>query len=99
MIFAIGRALAPLWPPIPIPIAVTMIDQDEPPRVFLELVTANYFDTLGLHPALGRFFLPDEDAKPGAATVAVLGYSAWQSRFGGNPHIVGQTVKLNNVPF
>lgn len=81
------------------PTTVTMIDQDEPRRVFMELVTANYFDTLGLHPSLGRFFLPDEDAKPGAAAVAVLGYSAWQSRFGAIPDIVGKTIKLNNVPF
>jgi len=81
------------------PTAVTMIDQDEPRRVFMELVTANYFDTLGLHPSLGRFFLPDEDAKPGAAAVAVLGYSAWLSRFGAIPDIVGKTIKLNNIPF
>jgi predicted permease len=81
------------------PMAVTMIDKADPHRVFMELVTANYFDTLGIHPYLGRFFLPDEDAKLGAAPVAVLGYAAWQSRFGGEPDIVGRTIKLNDVPF
>jgi predicted permease len=81
------------------PMAVTMIDKADPHRVFMELVTANYFNTLGIHPYLGRFFLPDEDAKPGAAPVAVLGYAAWQSRFGGEPDIVGRTIKLNDVPF
>jgi predicted permease len=81
------------------PMAVTMIDKADPHRVFMELVTANYFNTLGIHPYLGRFFLPDEDAKPGAAPVAVLGYAAWQSRFGGEPDIVGGTIKLNDVPF
>jgi predicted permease len=81
------------------PMAVTMIDKADPHRVFMELVTANYFNTLGIHPYLGRFFLPDEDAKPGAAPVAVLGYTAWQSRFGGEPDIVGRTIKLNDVPF
>jgi MacB-like periplasmic core domain len=45
------------------PLAVTMIDKNEPHRVFMELVTANYFNTLGLHRSQGRFFLPDEDAK------------------------------------
>jgi predicted permease len=81
------------------PMAVTMTDKAGPHRIFMELVTANYFDTLGIHPYLGRFFLPDEDAKPGAAAVAVLGYSAWQSRFGGIPDIIGQTIKLNDIPF
>jgi predicted permease len=81
------------------PMAVTMIDKADPHRVFMELVTANYFNTLGIHPYLGRFFLPDEDAKPGAAPVALLGYAAWQSRFGGEPDIVGRTIKLNDVPF
>lgn len=81
------------------PMAVTMIDKTEPHRVFMELVTANYFSTLGLRPSLGRFFLPDEDAKPGAAPVAVLGYAAWQNRFGATPDILGRTIKLNNAPF
>src|SRR6266581_689540 len=81
------------------PMAVTLIDKAEPHRIFMELVTANYFQTLGIHPYLGRFFLPDEDAKPGAAAVTVLGYSAWQSRFGGASDIVGRTIKLNGTPF
>ena len=65
----------------------------------MELVTSNYFNTLGIHPFLGRFFLPDEDAKPGAGAVVVLGYAAWQSRFGGASDILGRTIKLNNIPF
>ncbi len=81
------------------PMAVTMTDKAEPHRIFMELVTANYFDTLGIHPYLGRFFLPDEDAKPGADPVAVLGYSGWRSRFGGVPDIIGRTIKLNDIPF
>jgi predicted permease len=81
------------------PMAVTMTDKAEPHRIFMELVTANYFQTLGIHPYLGRFFVPDEDAKPGAAAVAVLGYSAWQSRFAGVPDIIGRTIKLNELPF
>ena len=80
------------------PMAVTMIDKSEPHRVFMELVTGNYFTTLGLHPSFGRFFLPDEDSKPGEGAVVVLGYAAWQSRFGGAADIVGRTIKLNNVP-
>ena len=81
------------------PMAVTMTDKDQPHRVFAEIVTANYFEALGLHPFLGRFFLPSEDTTPGAAPVAVLGYTAWQSRFGGDPGILGRTIRLNETPF
>ncbi len=81
------------------PMAITMTDEREPRRIFVEVVTANYFDTLGLNPFMGRFFFSSEDTTPGAAAVAVLGYSAWQSRFGGAPDIVGRTIKLNNTPF
>jgi len=81
------------------PMAITMADEREPRRIFVEVVTANYFDTLGLNPFMGRFFFASEDAMPGTAAVAVLGYSAWQSRFGGAPDIVGRTIKLNNTPF
>jgi predicted permease len=81
------------------PMPVTMIDKAKPHRVFMELVTSNYFQTLGLRSYLGRFFLPDEDTKPGSAAVVVLGYSAWQSRFGGVSDIVGRTIKLNDTAF
>jgi predicted permease len=81
------------------PMAITMTDEGEPHRIFVEIVTANYFDTLGLRPFMGRFFFSSEDATPGVAAVAVLGYSAWQSRFGGASDIVGRTIKLNNTPF
>lgn len=81
------------------PMAVTMTDKEQPHRIFAEIVTANYFETLGLHPFLGRFFLPSEDTTPGAAPVAVLGYTAWQSRFGGDPNIFGRTIRLNETPF
>lgn len=64
------------------PMAVTMTDRNSPHRVFMELVSANYFDTLGIHPFMGRFFSAAEDSTPGAAPVVVLGYGAWQGRFG-----------------
>ncbi len=81
------------------PMAVTMTDRGVSHRIFMELVTANYFDTLGIRPAMGRFFSPNEDATPGAAPVAVLGYGAWQSRFGGVTDILGRTIKLNDTSF
>ncbi|HEX7123069.1 MAG TPA: ABC transporter permease [Gemmatimonadaceae bacterium] len=60
-----------------------------------ELVTDNYFQVLGVRPALGRTFTPEEMAGVGAAPVAVLSHGLWQSRFGGDPAIVGKTFRLN----
>jgi predicted permease len=68
-------------------------------RVFVELVTGNYFSTLGIRPAAGRFFLPEEAATPGARPVAVLNYGTWMSRFGGSTDIVGTTLRLNNLAY
>ncbi len=66
--------------------------------LFAELVTGNYFRTLGLAPSTGRFFVPEEDAPAGPA-VAVINYATWQTRFGGTPDILGRTLRLNDVVF
>jgi hypothetical protein len=71
----------------------------EPQRVFAQLVTGNYFDVLGVRPAAGRFFMPDEDRTRGAHPVAVLGYGLWQRRFGGRADAIGQVVSLNRRDF
>jgi len=62
-----------------------------------EFVTGNYFSTLGLPVAAGRYFLADEDGAPGAHPVAVMNYGTWQTRFGGAQDIVGTQLRLNNV--
>ena len=59
--------------------------------------TWQYFDVLGIHPELGRTFLPAED-KPGAADVVVLADSFWHDRFGGSPSILGQSIELDSKP-
>src|SRR5437764_1233802 len=59
---------------------ITWQDTGAPQRLFTELVTGNYFPTLGLAPAKGRFFLPEEDATPGTHAVAVMSYGTWQAR-------------------
>jgi predicted permease len=74
-------------------------DGEEPERVFAQLVTGNYFDVLGITPAAGRFFVPDEDRTPGTHAVAVIGHSLWQRRFGASPAVIGSTVTLNRQPF
>jgi predicted permease len=68
-------------------------------RVWGYSVSGNYFDVLGVKPALGRSFLPEEDATPDSHPVAVLSYNCWQRRFGGDPAIVGKIVQFNSRPF
>ncbi len=72
---------------------------DSPSRADVALVSGNYFDVLGVRPALGRAFSADEGARPGAATVAVISHGLWQGRFGGDPAVVGKTFSLRRVPF
>ena len=68
-------------------------------RVWGYLATGNYFDVLGVKPALGRFFHQGDDLRPGASPYAVLSYSAWQSRFGADSGIAGKTIRINRFPF
>ncbi len=63
------------------------------------LATANYFDVLGVKAFQGRTFLPDEDRKPGANTVAVISHSLWTREFGADPSVVGRTLILNGIGF
>jgi macrolide transport system ATP-binding/permease protein len=67
-------------------------------RVLTNYVSGNYFSALGLKPALGRFILPSEGDVPGADPVMVLGYSYWQTRFGGDAGIVGRKVSVDGHP-
>jgi predicted permease len=67
-------------------------------RVMTNYVTGNYFSALGLKPALGRLILPSEGDVPGADPVMVLSYSYWQTRFGGDPGIIGRKVSVDGQP-
>jgi putative ABC transport system permease protein len=62
-------------------------------------VSSNYFSVLGIKPLLGRFFLPEDDSTAGEHSVAVLSYQIWQSQFGGDPDIVGKSIRMNRVLF
>ena len=61
------------------------------------IVSANYFDAIGVHPILGRGFEPGEDSGQSAHPVAVISYQLWQRRFKGDPQIIGKTQRLNGV--
>jgi putative ABC transport system permease protein len=61
-------------------------------------VTQNFFETLGIQPALGRGFLPEED-RPDRWHVILLGHAFWVARFGANPNVLGTSLVLDDVPF
>jgi predicted permease len=62
------------------------------------IVSANYFDAIGVHPILGRAFQPGEDAGNNSHPVVVISYQFWRDRFKSDPRIVGKTQRLKNVP-
>src|SRR5713226_9056520 len=62
------------------------------------MVSANYFDAIGVHPVLGRGFARGEDVGRNAHPVTVISYQVWQDRFRGDPDIVGKTQMLNGLP-
>jgi ABC-type antimicrobial peptide transport system permease subunit len=62
-------------------------------------VTGNYFNMMGIKPALGRFLAPSDDVKVNGSQVAVLSYVCWKVRFSGDPNIIGKTVHLNKFPY
>ena len=68
-------------------------------RVRAELVSGNYFTTLGTRAARGRLLVPEDDGAPGANPVVVLSHGNWQSRFGADPGVVGKSVRIDGVPF
>jgi predicted permease len=70
---------------------------DRAERTTGSIVSANYFDAVGVHPILGRGFLPGEDVGSAAHPVVVISYQLWQRRFKGDPQIVGKTQRLNGV--
>ncbi len=72
----------------------TLLGRGEPQRVLTGVVSANFFEVLGVKPLLGRTFLPGED-EPGTEPILVLTYEYWQGKQGGDPDIVGQTFELN----
>jgi len=61
------------------------------------IVSANYFDAIGVRPILGRGFEPDEDTGRNAHPVVVVSYHLWQTRFNADPEIIGKTERFDNV--
>ena len=68
---------------------------EQPEQLQAARVSANFLQTLGVHPVLGRDFLPEED-REGAKPVVMLSYGLWQRRFGGNPDVIGTSLALDS---
>jgi predicted permease len=77
--------------------ATTLSVGDRAERASGAIVSANYFDALGVRPILGRGFRPEEDGGRNAHPVAVIAYQTWKDRYGGDPNIIGRTQHLNGV--
>jgi len=78
---------------------VTLTGGARPERRWGALVSANYFDVLRARPALGRFFLAEEEAAEGGAPVVVLSHDLWRNRFGQDPAVLGRTLEVNRRPY
>jgi putative ABC transport system permease protein len=79
-----------------IPLSVAGAGQTE--RADGELVSGNYFEILGVRPALGRVFNQEDDRAPGAHQVVVLSHAYWTRRFGADPAILNKSLTVNGNP-
>src|SRR5439155_11844619 len=77
-----------------IQLSFNLTERGEPDRIRGASIMADYLRTLGVKPFLGRSFSIQED-HPGGAAVALISYSFWQTHFGGNTSIIGETLKLD----
>jgi predicted permease len=80
-------------------VALTIQAGDEGSLAQGSLVSGNYFSLLGVRPALGRFFAPDEDRTPLTHPVIVLSHEFWKTWFGADSGVMGRTVAVNGHPF
>ncbi len=78
------------------PVSLSYNGQTE--RARAEMVSGNFFDVLGVRPAIGRLFTQDDDGAPGAHPVVVLSHGYWKRRFGSNRGIVNEKVNVNGHP-
>jgi predicted permease len=83
------EAIAGIWA-----ISANITGGDRPERVEVLLASANYFDLLGVHAALGRTFNASDDV-PGIATVAVISDGLWRRAFGADPGAIGRTLRID----
>src|SRR3989454_8232533 len=78
------------------PIPLSVAGQGQTERAAGELVSGNYFEVLGVRPALGRLLIPEDDAGSGGAAVAVLSHGYWTRCFGASPAVLNQSLVVND---
>jgi putative ABC transport system permease protein len=71
----------------------------EPERIDGQIVSGNFFELLGVRPALGRTFAAHEDGRGSTDAVVVIGYAFWQRTFAGDPGVVGRSIAINGHSF
>jgi predicted permease len=81
------------------PLPTAMMLDEEPEQVLTELVSGNYFEVLGVRPALGRFLAAEDDVNEGGHPVAVMSYALWSRRFGRDPSVLDTPITLNGVSY
>ena len=77
--------------------AASVASRGQTDRATGEVVTGNYFEVLGVQPAIGRVFSQDDDRVPGAQPVVVLSHSYWTRHFGGDPSVLNKVLLINNM--
>ncbi|MHB1960132.1 MAG: ABC transporter permease, partial [Acidobacteriaceae bacterium] len=82
-----------------VPADLTVNAGSQAERVDGELVSGNYFQTLGVRPALGRLLLPSDETAQNANPVAVVSFDYWKTHFAMRPNVLHQTIRINNYPF
>jgi putative ABC transport system permease protein len=76
-------------------VGLNLSGDGDPQRIQAGYADAALFPMLGIRPAMGRALLPEED-RPGSAPVVILGHRLWQSRYGGDPGVMGRSISLDN---
>ena len=84
------EVMAAVLPPLQ---RYTLTGKDVPERVGAQWVTADFFDALGVAPAMGRSFIPEE-GEPNSSDVVVISHGLWRRWFGGNPQVVGKVLNV-----
>ena len=94
-----AKSFASLSTSFGFPFTANLNSTRPPQHIYGGLVTANFLTTLGIKPALGRGFLPDEDQISSPKPVVMLSYQFRRTRFGGDPGILGNAIRLNNASY
>lgn len=76
----------------------TLTGDDSPAWLRMGQASSGFFEILGVHPILGRVFSPEED-RPGSGHVTLLGHGLWQTRFGGDPGVVGKVITIDGESY